>query len=64
MCCRFDVDSENFFTAAVRTTVVDFILERMEFSEDDKTPFCFGVNRLISEGVYSAAYPLHDVCKS
>jgi hypothetical protein len=35
----------------------------MEFSEDDKTPFCFGVNRLISDGVYSAAYPLHDVGK-
>jgi hypothetical protein len=35
----------------------------VEFSEDDETPFCFGVNRLISDGVYSAAYPLHDVGK-
>lgn len=56
----FDVDSENFFTTAVRAIVVDFILERTEFSEDRRTPFCFGVNRLISDGVYSAAYPLHD----
>jgi anoctamin-1 len=63
MCCRFDVDSKNFFTATVRSTVVDFILERAQFSEDNKNLFCFGVNRLISEGVYSAAYPLHDVCK-
>jgi len=41
--------------------VVDFILERMEFSDDHEAPFCFGINRLISDGVYSAAYPLHDV---
>jgi len=41
--------------------VVDFILERMEFSDDHKTPFSFGINRLIADGVYSAAYPLHDV---
>jgi anoctamin-1 len=61
--CRFDVDSENFFKAAIRAIVVDFILERTEFSDDRKTPFCFGVNRLVSEGVYSAAYPLHDVSK-
>ncbi|PSN32602.1 hypothetical protein C0J52_15186 [Blattella germanica] len=57
----FDVESKNFFTAAIRTTVVDYILERVKFSRDDSAHFAFGVNRLISEGVYCAAYPLHDV---
>jgi hypothetical protein len=33
----FDIDSENFYTAAVCAIVVDFILERTEFSEDSKT---------------------------
>ena len=31
--------------------VVDFILERQSV----------GIQRLVSDGVYSAAYPLHDV---
>lgn len=31
--------------------IVDFILERQ----------CEGIQRLLATGVYSAAYPLHDV---
>ncbi|XP_047120031.1 anoctamin-1-like isoform X1 [Schistocerca piceifrons] len=56
----FDVDAPNFFTPAVRILVVDFILQRQKFSEDSGDLFSFGINRLITEGVYKAAYPLHD----
>ena len=59
--CRFDVENESFFTASVRNSVVDYILERARFSDDEEAHFAFGVNRLVSDGVYSAAYPLHDV---
>ncbi|XP_063990308.1 anoctamin-5-like isoform X1 [Diachasmimorpha longicaudata] len=46
----FDLDDDNFFPTNVRAMIVDFILERQ--SE--------GIQRLIANGVYSAAYPLHD----
>ena len=38
-----------------------FILKRKMFSEESGDEFSFGVDRLLSEGVYAAAYPLHDV---
>ncbi|XP_012289037.1 anoctamin-4 [Orussus abietinus] len=46
----FDTDDENFFPANVRAMIVNFILERQYL----------GIQRLIAEGAYSAAYPLHD----
>lgn len=46
----FNIDDENFFPTHIRIMIVAFILERqME-----------GIQRLLSENVYSAAYPLHD----
>ncbi|KAG8224432.1 hypothetical protein J437_LFUL001382 [Ladona fulva] len=56
----FDVNCEGFFTASVRSTVIDFILERKRFSDDDTDTFAFGIQRLINEKTYTAAYPLHD----
>lgn len=58
---RFDEDSEDFFSAAVRTLVVDFILERQSFSEDHSDAQSVGIKKLIEDGIYKAAYPLHDV---
>jgi anoctamin-1 len=55
---RFDVDSPHFFDEGVRTTIASYILEREKFGDDDQEK---GINRLISEGIYKAAYPLHDV---
>ncbi|KAG8227803.1 hypothetical protein J437_LFUL006217 [Ladona fulva] len=57
----FDTDAEDFFSPAIHSRIVQFILDRKRFTEnalDD--PYAFGITRLISEGVYTAAYPLHD----
>ncbi|XP_012221258.1 anoctamin-1 isoform X2 [Linepithema humile] len=56
----FDLDSPNFFTSATRSRVVQFILDRTRFTEAKEDDFAFGVERLISERAYVAAYPLHD----
>ncbi|XP_072935586.1 anoctamin-1 isoform X3 [Epargyreus clarus] len=55
----FDTNSECFWTPSIRSRIVQFILDRKKFtvSNDD---FAFGVTRLITNGTYSAAYPLHD----
>lgn len=58
---RFDEHSEDFFSAAVRTLVVDFILERQSFSTDPSDAQCVGIKKLTEDGIYKAAYPLHDV---
>ena len=57
------MEDENFFTSSIRSRIVDFILKRKRFKEDVDDEFAFGIERLISEGIYSAAYPLHDVIK-
>lgn len=56
----FDLDSPNFFTSATRSRIVQFILDRTRFTETKEDDFAFGVERLISEHAYVAAYPLHD----
>ena len=55
------MDDENFFTPSIRSRIVDFILKRKRFKEDIDDEFAFGIERLLTEGIYSAAYPLHDV---
>lgn len=52
------MDSENFFTPSDRVMIISYILDREKFGsgEQDK-----GIKRLIAEGAYTAAYPLHDV---
>lgn len=52
---------DDFFTSGIKARVVDFILSRKRFSEDDFDDFAFGVQRLIRDGVLVAAYPMHDV---
>ncbi|XP_050486172.1 anoctamin-1 isoform X4 [Bombus huntii] len=56
----FSLDSPNFFTAATRARIVQFILDRTRFTETKDDDFAFGIERLISEKAYIAAYPLHD----
>ncbi len=58
---RFDVTQPSFFTAAIRSRIVKFILDRIRFAEDMTDSYAFGIDRLISDEVYIAAYPLHDV---
>ncbi|KAK7067067.1 Anoctamin-1 [Halocaridina rubra] len=55
----FEVTDE-LFTAAVRARIVDFILRRKKFKEDDTDDFSFGIEKLLSECTYDAAYPIHD----
>jgi len=57
----FDLDMPNFFTSATRSRIVQFILDRTRFTETKEDDFAFGIERLISDRAYVAAYPLHDV---
>ncbi|XP_076277778.1 anoctamin-1-like isoform X3 [Lasioglossum baleicum] len=56
----FDIDMPEFFTAATRARIVQFILDRTRFTETMNDDFAFGIERLISDKAYVAAYPLHD----
>lgn len=58
---RFDAENPNFFNAATRSNIINFILERQRFSEDADNHTDIGINKLIEDQVYEAAYPLHDV---
>ena len=58
---RFSTQSADFFSPSNRSRIVAFILKRKMFSEESGDEFSFGIDRLLSEGVYAAAYPLHDV---
>ncbi|KAL3183627.1 hypothetical protein MRX96_033728 [Rhipicephalus microplus] len=57
----FDIPEpkEDFFSAAQRAQVVHFILQRKSFSRDTQRRH-FGIGRLLADGVYLAAYPLHE----
>ncbi|KAH8318896.1 hypothetical protein KR074_011515 [Drosophila pseudoananassae] len=56
----FDIRQDCFFTTAVRSRIVEFILDRQRFPAKNQHDMAFGIERLIAEGVYCAAYPLHD----
>lgn len=58
---RFDVDSPCFFTPAIHSRIVQFILDRKRFSTKSNEDFAFGIEKLLNEKIYSATYPLHDV---
>lgn len=57
----FDLDKPDFFTSSTRSRIVQFILDRTKFTDNNEDDFAFGIDRLISEHAYVAAYPLHDV---
>lgn len=58
----FDLTQESFFNSSIRARICQFILERQKYSNDGENgnDFSFGVERLISDEAYIAAYPLHD----
>ncbi|XP_066253974.1 anoctamin-4 isoform X3 [Euwallacea similis] len=56
----FDTESSCFFTPAIHSRIIQFILDRKRFSDNFKNDFAFGIERLIDENVYEAAYSLHD----
>jgi anoctamin-1 len=45
----------------MRSRIIEFILKRKRLSEDANDDFAFGIDRALNEGIYTAAYPLHDV---
>ena len=59
----FDDDKSKFFSPAARSRIVEFILTGNRFLPEGGDEFAFGITRLLSEGVYLAAYPLHDGTK-
>ena len=56
----FDLQQANFFTTWVRARVVQFILDRQRFSRETAHDFSFGIERLVDDETYIAAYALHD----
>ncbi|XP_012270892.1 anoctamin-1 isoform X2 [Orussus abietinus] len=57
----FDLEAPDFFTPATRSRIVQFIIDRTKFNESNQeNDISFGIDRLIAERVYEAAYPLHD----
>ncbi len=58
---RFDLSHPDLFTPSSRSRIIEFILKRKRLSDDNDDEFDFGVERALAEGVYIAAYPLHDV---
>ncbi|XP_013386413.1 anoctamin-4 isoform X2 [Lingula anatina] len=51
-------DKESFFTNAQRSRVAYEILARMRYDDTDRDKF--GIKRLINNGSFAAAYPLHE----
>lgn len=57
----FDIpaDKRLFFSSAQRSQIVEFILKRKSFSTN-LNDTSFGISKLLHEGGYIAAYPLHE----
>ncbi|XP_072722146.1 anoctamin-5 isoform X5 [Ciconia boyciana] len=52
-------DKSTFFSPSMRNRIVNYILTRCPYgTEEGKKKF--GIKRLLNNGTYSAAYPLHD----
>ncbi|BFZ24946.1 hypothetical protein BsWGS_27984 [Bradybaena similaris] len=58
----FDIpdNPENVFSNATRSWIVDYILRRKYFADTMESSFACGINKMISDGFYTAAYPLHE----
>uniref|UniRef100_A0A672P5J0 Anoctamin n=1 Tax=Sinocyclocheilus grahami TaxID=75366 RepID=A0A672P5J0_SINGR len=56
-------DKDTFFPPSTRNRIVYYILTRCPYyKEDRKEKDKTGINRLLNNGTYTSAYPLHD-CK-
>lgn len=57
----FNIMDANFFPCGVRLAVINFILERTPFADNSAdNQNGIGIERLLSDGVYISAYPVHD----
>ncbi len=55
-------DKDTFFPPSTRNRIVYYILTRCPYyKEDRKEKDKTGINRLLNNGTYTSAYPLHDV---
>ncbi|CAL4107831.1 unnamed protein product [Meganyctiphanes norvegica] len=55
----FDV-TENSFSNAIKCRIIDFILRRTRFEPKDGSDLSFGIDSLLDDGTYVAAYPVHE----
>ncbi|XP_041352260.1 anoctamin-1-like isoform X5 [Gigantopelta aegis] len=51
---------EELFTNATRSRIVDFILKRKAFTKEEEKAYSFGFKKMLADGYYSAAFPLHE----
>lgn len=58
---RFNEKDPDFFSEEVRTLVIDFILNKINWGREKDNLSTVGFQSLIDKGVYKAAYALHDV---
>ena len=56
----FDTTHQSYLNKSKRIRIVEFLLKRKRFSKDINDDFAFGISKLIQNGAYTAAYPLHD----
>lgn len=56
----FDEENNEFLNPPARSLIVDFILCRQSFTANNKDLSNVGIQRLIEDDIYKAAYPLHD----
>lgn len=56
----FDEENNEFLSPPARSLIVDFILSRQSFTANNKDLTNVGIQRLIEDDIYKAAYPLHD----
>ncbi|XP_008472434.1 anoctamin-5-like [Diaphorina citri] len=56
----FDEENSDFLSPPSRSLIIDFILSRQSFTANNKDLANVGIQRLIEDGIYKAAYPLHD----
>lgn len=60
-CYMFEVNDPNFFPCYVKLAVINFILERTTFADRSESSLSsVGIDKLLADGVYQHAYPLHD----
>ncbi|XP_013082997.1 anoctamin-1-like isoform X3 [Biomphalaria glabrata] len=53
-------NKDEYFSKAIRSWIVDYILRRQSFNVSNSKTFSFGIKKMLSDGFYSAAYPLHE----
>ncbi|GAB1605119.1 anoctamin-4-like isoform X2 [Argonauta hians] len=51
---------EEIFSQGMRTRIVDYILRRTSFGNQDSESYSCGVKKMISDGYYKSAFPLHE----